>query len=84
MSLGKAMTIAAQAANAKHERNAALEEALVSLKGEPQEITLPSGMRVRLKRPSVQAMMGGNPFADDEGGGDPDELLKMLKISKGG
>jgi len=42
----------------------------------------PSGLRVRMKKPPLSQLLGGNPL-DPEGAGGDDELLKMLKVTRG-
>jgi hypothetical protein len=76
--------LAAKLQASKEDRNAKLEEALAYLQGgrTREEITLPSGLRVRMKKPPLSQLLGGNPL-DPEGAGGDDELLKMLKVTRG-
>lgn len=84
MTIMKSLTLAEQLRLAREERNANLEEALDKLSpGEaPEDVRLPSGLRVKLKRPSLSKLLGGNPL-DPEGDASDDELLKMLKVTRG-
>jgi len=78
------MALAAKLRAAQEEKSANLEAALEQLRGgdEKTEVTLPSGIRVRLKRPPLSQLLGGNPL-DPEGVSGDDELLKMLKVTRG-
>jgi len=78
------MALAAKLRAAQEEKSANLEAALAQLRGgdEKTSVTLPSGIRVRLKRPPLSQLLGGNPLDPDGTGGD-DELLKMLKVTRG-
>jgi hypothetical protein len=78
------MTMAEKLRLAKEGRNAELEEALASLRpGQAKShVSLPSGLKIKLKRPPLSELLGGNPLDPDGAGGD-DELLKMLKVTRG-
>ncbi len=80
----KEALMAAKLRTANEQRNAELEAALeqIGSGSSKGEVTLPSGLRVRLKRPPLSQLLGGNPL-DPEGAGGDDELLKMLKVSRG-
>ena len=86
MSIMKAMTFAENVRRANEQRNENLESAQFSRKmagdeGEGDYVTLPSGIRVRLKKPSLTSMLGGNPL-ESEGMSDDDEM-EMLKLTRG-
>lgn len=76
--------MAERLAESKAEKDQALEEALAELRpGEHRtHVRLPSGLKVRLKRPPLSELLGGNPL-DPEGVGGDDELMKMLKVTRG-
>jgi hypothetical protein len=80
----KSLTLAERARLAQEEKNENLQAALARLSpGErPENVHLPSGLKVRIKRPSLRQMLGGNPL-DPEGTSGDDELLKMLKVTRG-
>lgn len=84
MSFIKGMTMAERLRIASEEKNANLEEALGKLAPgeEPESVRLPSGLRVRLKRTPLSQLLGGNPLNPEGDAGD-DELLKMLKVTRG-
>lgn len=78
------MTMAERMRLAKEGRNQELEEALAQLKpGEARDhVTLPSGLKIKLKRPPLSELLGGNPLDPGNDAGD-DEILKMLKVTRG-
>lgn len=84
MSIMRGMTMAERLRIAQEEKNMTLEEALGRLSPgeEPDSVRMPGGLRVRLKRPPLSQLLGGNPLNPEGDAGD-DELLKMLKVTRG-
>jgi hypothetical protein len=84
MSVVRGLTLAEQVRLASEKRNDELEAALESVmpRGERTEIELPSGLRVRLKKTPLSQILGGNPL-DSQGDPSDDEIMKMMKISRG-
>ncbi len=79
------LTLAERMRQGAEEKSAELKETLRGIEignDGNYTATMPSGLKVRLRKPSVMAMLGGNPM-NPEGKQDDEDILKMLKVTRG-
>jgi hypothetical protein len=79
------LTLAERMRRGAEEKASELKDALGGMEFDSDgnyNATMPSGLKVKLKRPSIIALLGGNPM-NPEGHQDDEELLKMMKVTRG-